>query len=129
MSMHHRNLYEASNQPPNIDLVGRPYMLDFFAAALTVCIHLLRSDAPLDTTLAPEGTIPARQTILSTLTNCLDIFSKEQNKSLCFRTGHRLLMAVFALIPKEQRDRIMHQTDVDFGTIARIPVDETALIR
>ncbi|KAJ4377444.1 hypothetical protein N0V83_000269 [Neocucurbitaria cava] len=101
MMVHHRDIYDMAARLPNIDLIGRLYMLDFFATALTVCIHLLRSDAPLATASTTEGTMPPRQTILSTLKNCLDIFSKDQNKSLCFRTGHPLLKAVFELLPKE----------------------------
>jgi hypothetical protein len=96
---HHRELAEETCLAQNVDLVGRPFMLDFFAAALTTCVHLLRTDAPLDATLTSEGTMPPRKTILDTLSNCLDILSREQNQSLCFRTGYRLLNAIFPLIP------------------------------
>lgn len=95
---HHHELSQ-NTYPQHIDLVGRPFMLDFFAAALTTCVHLLRTDAPLAATLTSEGMIPPRQTILDTLSNCLVILSKEQNMSLCFRTGFGLLSAIFAQIP------------------------------
>jgi hypothetical protein len=95
---HHRELADETCSPPNVDLIGRPFMLDFFAAALTTCVHLLRTDAPLDATLTSEGTMPPRQTILDTLSNCLDILSREQNQSVCFRTGYHLLKAIFPLI-------------------------------
>lgn len=98
--MHHRELSEPLDPSQKLHLIGRLYMLDFFASALTTCIHLLRSDAPLAATLIPEGTILPRQTMLSTLVSCLELFSIEQNKSLCFRTGYRLLKAVFETIPK-----------------------------
>lgn len=97
---HQRALAESPNHDPNLDVVGRPYMLDFFAAALTTCIQLLRRDAPLSTTLACEEAVPPRQMILSTLTSSVEILSREQSKSLCFRTGYRILTAVFELIPK-----------------------------
>jgi hypothetical protein len=97
---HHRELAQENHLlVENVDMVGRPFMLDFFAAALTTCVHLLRTDAPLDTTLNSEILMPPRQTILDTLSNCLEILSREQNQSLCFRTGYRLLSAIFPLIP------------------------------
>ncbi|KAH7353134.1 hypothetical protein BKA66DRAFT_553815 [Pyrenochaeta sp. MPI-SDFR-AT-0127] len=96
---HQRILSETSSQYPNIEFIGRPYMLDFFGAALTTCIHLLRSDTPLSTTIIHEEAVPPRQTILSTLKSCVDIIAREQSKSLCFRTGYRILTAVFELLP------------------------------
>lgn len=95
----HREFAEHSCLSQNFELIGRVFMLDFFAAALTASIHLLRSDAPLAATLTSEGMIPPRQTILETLRSCLAIFSKEKNRSLCFRTGCHLLASVFKLIP------------------------------
>jgi hypothetical protein len=97
---HHRELAQENHLLiQNIDMIGRPFMLDFFAAALTTCVHLLRTDALLDTTLNSEILMPPRQTILDTLSNCLEILSREQNQSVCFRTGYRLLSAIFPLIP------------------------------
>lgn len=42
-------------------IVGRPYMLDLFAAGLTTCVHLLRYDAEVDFTY--EGPLPSRQIV------------------------------------------------------------------
>lgn len=84
----------------NIYLVARPYMLDFFAAALTACVHLLSIDAPLSATIGSENAIPPRQTIMDTIESCLEIFARESSHSVCFGTGYRLLSIVYALIPK-----------------------------
>jgi hypothetical protein len=112
--VHHRELSEHPNLPQDFFLIGRPFMLDFFAAALTASIHLTRTDAPLAATSTPSGRIPPRQTILDTLRSCIEIFSREKNRSLCFRTGCRLLTAVFKLIP-DTSDAEMMMMDCQFG--------------
>lgn len=86
--------------PNNVHLIARPFMLDFFAAALTACIHLLSADAPLSTTIGSENTIPPRRTIMETLESCLEIFARESGHSVCFGTGYRLMSVVYGLIPK-----------------------------
>ncbi|KAL5375303.1 hypothetical protein DPSP01_011312 [Paraphaeosphaeria sporulosa] len=86
--------------PGNVHLVARPFMLDFFAAALTTCIHLLSVDAPLSTTVGSANPIPPRRTIVETLESCLEIFARESSHSVCFGTGYRLMSVVFGLVPK-----------------------------
>ncbi|KAL1593918.1 hypothetical protein SLS60_010651 [Paraconiothyrium brasiliense] len=99
--VHHRALMaQCGALPNNVHLIARPFMLDFFAAALTTCIHLLSSDAPLSATIGSESTIPPRRTIMETIECCLDIFARESSHSVCFGTGYRLLSVVYELIPK-----------------------------
>jgi hypothetical protein len=86
--------------PNNSHLIARPFLLDFFAAALTISIHLLSIDAPLSTTFGSESTIPPRRIIMETLESCLEIFAKESGNSVCFSTGYRLMSVVYGLIPK-----------------------------
>ncbi|KAF2269446.1 hypothetical protein CC78DRAFT_487067 [Lojkania enalia] len=97
--VHHQSFTDQIGLQNNKDLVGRPFMLDFFAAALTSCIHLMRQDAPLAATHLSECMIPPRQTILDTLLSCRDIFSREESQSVCIRTGCRLLKAVLEVVP------------------------------
>jgi hypothetical protein len=94
--VHHRELSEG---PPNMRLLSRPHMIGFFATALITCIQLLRSDAPLDAA-ERDGKMRAKQTIMCTLVACMDTFSREENQSLCFRTGFRQLKAIMDLFPK-----------------------------
>jgi len=94
--VHHRTLCEHGGRSSgNIDLLGRLFKLDFFSAMLTICIHLLRHDAPLATGFA----IPPRLTILDTLRACTEIWEEEIHNSLCFRIGHRLLTSVLDILP------------------------------
>jgi hypothetical protein len=106
MLAHHRNMAESPEQISDITLIVRPYMLDFFAAALTTCVHLLGHDASaatayeldlsvLDTTVLP------RQTMLNSLSDSVELFGKAESKSLCFRTGYGLLSAVYGLIYRQ----------------------------
>ena len=82
--------------------VGRAFMLDFFAAALTACIHVLREDAPLSAAAdALDGAIPPRQTILETLRSSVVIWGSQQRKSLCIRSGYSLLKTIVEKIPDE----------------------------
>ncbi|KAF2193840.1 N-terminal binuclear Zn cluster-containing protein [Zopfia rhizophila CBS 207.26] len=78
--VHHRELTDEPRLPQNLDLIAHFFMLDFFSAALTASIHLLRSDAPLSATM--EWLIPPRQTILDTLKSCQDLWVKEKDKNL-----------------------------------------------
>ena len=94
--VHHRELFEG---PPNMRLLSRPHMTSFFATAFVTCIQLLASDSPLDAAERGRKT-SAKQTIMDTLFACLDIFSKEEIESLCFRTGYRQLKAIMDLFPK-----------------------------
>ncbi|KAJ6440107.1 N-terminal binuclear Zn cluster-containing protein [Purpureocillium lavendulum] len=66
------------------------YMLDFFAAALTASLHLLREDAPL----ADGFAIPPRRTILDTLEACTEVYAGKEHRSLCFHSGYHLLKEV-----------------------------------
>lgn len=92
--VHHRDFCEHMGNPDNRDLLGRMYKLDFFAAALTAGIHLLLVDAPL----ADGFSIPPRQTILETLETCTEIWGRDQERSLCFRAGHRSLTQILAML-------------------------------
>ncbi|CAG5159721.1 uncharacterized protein ALTATR162_LOCUS5660 [Alternaria atra] len=91
MMRHHQNLGLSPEQGSDLRLVAQPYMLDFLAAALTACVHLLSTAPPANYPL------PDRQTILGTLKDCVELIGKEESKSLCFRTGYHLLSAVFDL--------------------------------
>lgn len=74
-------------------------MLDFFAAALTTCIHLLSIDAPLHPGVSSDNEIPPRKIIMDTIESCLEIFALESGHSVCFTTGYRLVSVVYDLIP------------------------------
>jgi hypothetical protein len=91
MMRHHQNLGLSPEQGSDLRLVAQPYMLDFLAAALTACVHLLSTAPPANYPL------PDRQTILGTLKDGVELIGKEESKSLCFRTGYHLLSAVFDL--------------------------------
>ncbi|KAH7130929.1 hypothetical protein EDB81DRAFT_807693 [Dactylonectria macrodidyma] len=96
--VHHRDLCDVDQQCQNLVYIARLFLLDFFSAAVTTCVHLLRKDAPL----AHGYGIPPRQTILDTLQACTDLWAQDRNRSLCFRTGVRLLESLMALIQKPQ---------------------------
>ena len=96
--VHYRELW-CGDTNLRLDLVGRAFVLDFFSATLTTCVHMLREDAPLSGAAATGCLIPPRQLILDTLRSCVDIWSGEQEKSVCWRTGYHLLKAVLALLP------------------------------
>ncbi|RDA90229.1 hypothetical protein CP533_6873 [Ophiocordyceps camponoti-saundersi (nom. inval.)] len=96
--VHYRELW-CGDAGLRLDLVGRAFVLDFFSATLTTCVHMLREDAPLSGAAATGCCIPPRQLILDTLSICVDIWSGEQEKSVCWRTGYHLLRAVLALLP------------------------------
>ena len=86
---------EEAGYKPECDVRGMGpladlYMLDFFAAALTASLHLLREDAPL----ADGFAIPPRRTILDTLEACTEVYAGKEHRSLCFHSGYRLLKAV-----------------------------------
>ncbi|ETS02731.1 putative fungal-specific transcription factor, partial [Trichoderma reesei RUT C-30] len=92
--VHHRDLCEHVGNPDNRDLLGRFFKLDFFAAALTAGLHLLQADAPL----ADGFSIPPRQTILETLETCTEIWGRDKERSVCFRSGHRSLMQILSML-------------------------------
>jgi hypothetical protein len=93
--VHYRELFEG---PPDMRLLSRPHMTSFFATAFITCIQLLASDSPLDVAERGRKT-SAKHTIMDTLFACLDIFSREEDQSLCFRTGYRQLKAIMDLFP------------------------------
>ena len=95
--VHHRELGDADARPHGSEMIKRFFMLDFFGAALTACIHLLRQDAPLADGMA----IPPRQTIVETLEACAELWSREKNKSICFRAACRMLESVLNLLTKK----------------------------
>lgn len=97
--IHYRELW-SGEESQRLDLVGRAFVLDFFSAALTACVHVLREEAPLANASAMGCEIPPRQIILETLRSCVDIWSGEQEKSVCYRTGYNLLLAILTLLPQ-----------------------------
>lgn len=86
MMRHHQHLSLTPGQSTDLALVAQPYMLDFFAAALSTCVQLLSTDSPFDYAAT-----------LCILRNCVELIGKEESKSLCFRTGYHLLSSVFDL--------------------------------
>lgn len=93
--VHYRDLCEYKGRSlDNMDLLGRLFKLDFFYAMLTVCLHLLRHNAPLTIGFA----IPPRRTIMDTLQACTGIWERETHTSMCFSIGHRLLTSVLRLL-------------------------------
>jgi hypothetical protein len=94
---HYRELW-CSDSELRTDLVGRAFVLEFFSATLTACLHVLRKDAPLAGT-SIDCEIPPRQIILDTLRSCIDIWSGEQEKSVCWRTGYKLMAALLEVLP------------------------------
>ncbi|KAI9149574.1 Transcription factor asR3 [Paramyrothecium foliicola] len=96
--VHYRELY--GGEPDlRLDLVGRAFVLDFFSATLTACLHVLRTDAPLAGASSTDCQIPPRQIILETLRSCIEIWGGEQEKSVCWRTGHTMLVALLGVLP------------------------------
>lgn len=94
---HHRDLLSRDQQPVEYVLLVRFFAQDFFSAAITVCAHLLLRDAPLATGFA----IPPRQTIIMTLSECVEFWAAQSHKSVCLRTAHRLLDALLVSIRME----------------------------
>lgn len=92
--VHHRDLCEHRDNSVYQDLLGRLYKLDFFAAALTASLYLLQRDAPL----ADGFAIPPRQTILETLKTCTEIWGRDKDRSICFRSGYRTLTFILAML-------------------------------
>lgn len=92
--VHHREM-AGGEMSQHFGVTVRFFMIDFFGAALTACIHLLRHDAPL----ADGVTIPPRQTIYDTLEACVEIWAREETTSVCYRSGCRLLQSIFHMLP------------------------------
>ncbi|GAB1318347.1 hypothetical protein MFIFM68171_08557 [Madurella fahalii] len=88
--------------PQKLDSVTTVFMTDFFSATLTACIHLLWHDAPLAPVEASilDSQIPPRRTILDTLRSCVEIWSAMKDRSLCCRTGYRILELAMGMIPQ-----------------------------
>jgi hypothetical protein len=99
---HQREIAFRGQHEKSVEIIGRPFMLDFLVAALTASIHLLRTDAPL--AAADDGTIPPRQTIMTSLISCVEIFLKDASESLCYRTGCGLLVNILKMIPEASND-------------------------
>jgi len=95
--VHHRTLCEDPSTGTSIIAGG--WIMDFFAAMLTVCAYLLRADSPLRAPAAPAShAIPPRQTIIETLLHCAELWESLANKSLCFRCASRILDIVIKRI-------------------------------
>lgn len=92
--VHHRDLCEHRSDSIHQDMLGRLYKLDYFAAALTASLYLLQRDAPLANGFA----IPPRQTIRETLETCTEIWGRDKDKSICFRSGYRTLTHILAML-------------------------------
>lgn len=92
--VHYRDL-EDQRGPDNSDLLSRLFKGDIFAAMLTVCLHLLRQEAPL----SAGSAIPPRQIILNTLQACIVIWEREVHQSTCFKIGLMLLGLVLMSLP------------------------------
>lgn len=105
--VHHRDLCEHRGDSVYQDLLGRLYKLDYFAAALTASLYLLQRDAPL----AHGFAIPPRQTIRETLETCTEIWGRDKDKSICFRSGYRTLTHILAMLSEMDG-----MTDHDFRT-------------
>lgn len=98
--VHYRELW-GSDPSQRLDLVGRAFVLDFFSATLTACLHILSTEAPLaGGATVTNCEIPPRQIILDTLRSCVDIWGGERDKSVCWRTGYNLLLALLQILPE-----------------------------
>lgn len=106
--VHHRELCDEHHTSQRLDLAAGLFMLDFFSAALTACIHLLGRDAPLSSAGTPDCQIPPRNTILETLRSCTEIWSRMKDQSVCYRTGYRFLQGILEMIP-ERPGHSQHQ--------------------
>lgn len=99
--VHHRELCEGDSLSSGSDMIVRFFMLDFFTAAMTACIHLLRHDAPF----VVVTSIPPQETIFNTLEICIELWSKEQERSVCFKAGYKMLQSVVRLISDKIEQR------------------------
>ena len=100
--VHYRELWNKENDL-RFELVGRAFVLDFFSASLTTYVHLLREDAPLEDAARSGGggtnLIPPRKIMLDCMIACIDIWEGEKERSVCYRTGYELLVAVLNMLP------------------------------
>ena len=84
---------EPGPAPLDASALAGMFVMDFYAASLTACVHLLRPDSrfgPGD----EEGStfaIPPRRTIVETLRYCLEIWTEMAERSACYRTRLRWL--------------------------------------
>lgn len=100
--VHQREMMtDMEKAPDGMYLLSRCFMLDFFGAALTASLHLLREDAPL-----ADGTaIPPRETILNTLEACRDIWAQEKKRSACFFSAFSLLTDIVAVLEQKRESK------------------------
>jgi len=100
--VHFRTLSGRSHGvPENASVLTNPFMLDFFGAALTACLHLQAVDAPLVPDTSQECMIPPRQTMLDTMEDYLEISAQKRGVSVCYDTGYRILSAVYGMLPEK----------------------------
>ena len=73
--------------PVDASALAGMFVMDFYAACLTACIHLLRPDSRFSTGTGEENSIqmPSRMTIIETLRYCLEIWSSVAGLSGCYR--------------------------------------------
>jgi hypothetical protein len=97
--MHYRELW-GGDPDQRLDLLGRSFVLDFFTASLTVYLYMLRSDAPLAGAEQAGCEVWPRQIILDTMHSCVDIWAGEKSRSVCYKTGYDILMAILEVLPQ-----------------------------
>ena len=97
--IHYRELW-CHEPSARLDLLGRSFVPDFFVASLTAYVHVLRKDAPLAGAQAAGCEVWPRQIILDTMHSCVDIWSGEEGRSVCYRTGYNILVAILEILPK-----------------------------
>lgn len=74
-----RNLCEADPWAQSSWLAGF-YRLEFFTAAMTVCLHLVRGN---DSMTMPDGSSRPQEIMLDALQSCRDVWSREKDASIC----------------------------------------------
>jgi hypothetical protein len=43
--------------------------------------------------------IPPRQLIVDTVNDCIVLWEKEKDRTVCYRTTHQILVVIFAMLP------------------------------
>ncbi|KAF2757559.1 hypothetical protein EJ05DRAFT_394317 [Pseudovirgaria hyperparasitica] len=92
--------YSAAALPPGqLTWFSGLFWQDFLSAGLTAAIHLLRKDGATLSVPANLGdnlisTCPARNTIIDTLTTCVEIWRPMQSRSVCTARSFTLLERV-----------------------------------
>jgi hypothetical protein len=101
---HYREIYAGDEDtPPGYPVLGRANALDFFSATLTVLLSVMRRERPLTdekmgATVGKIG-IPPRQLIVDTVNDCIVLWEKEKDRTVCYRTTHQILVVIFAMLP------------------------------